>query len=204
MPREFVARTQRDRLIDAMARTVAVKGFSAPLTEVCAAASVSTRAFYEHFADKEECFMAAFDRGVMLLQGSVSEAYAKKPGSWPVRMRRGLKMLLHLLAAEPAFAHLAVVEMLAAGPRGRERSRRLLEYFLRFFDEAPRQPGQPRVPPVVVEAVVAGVFGLLFNYVSTGRTTELPALLPEIASFVLASFIGWRAAAGAAGLHSSE
>jgi AcrR family transcriptional regulator len=199
LPREFVARTQRDRLIDAMARTVAVKGFTAPLTDVCAAASVSTRAFYEHFADKEECFMATFDRGVTLLQRVVSGAYAQ-PGSWPTRMRRGIEVLLHLLAAEPAFANLAIVEMLAAGPRGRERSRLLLDDFLRFFDDAPRRPGQPGVPPVVIEAVVAGVFGLLFNYVSTKRTAELPGILPEITYFVLAPFIGPRAAAAAAPL----
>jgi len=74
LPREFVARTQRDRLIDAMARTVAAKGFSAPLTEVCAAAGVSTRAFYEHFSDKEDCFIATFDRGASLLQRSMSAA----------------------------------------------------------------------------------------------------------------------------------
>lgn len=197
LPREFVARTQRDRLIDAMARTVAVKGFSAPLTEVCAAASVSTRAFYEHFADKEECFMAAFDRGVTLLQGAVSAAYAQ-PGSWPIRMRRGIEVLLHLLAAEPAFANLAIVEMLAAGPRGRERSRRLLDDYLRFFHDAPLHPDRPPVPPVVIEAVVAGVFGLLFNYVSTKRSAELPGILPEITYFVLAPFIGPRAAAAAA------
>jgi AcrR family transcriptional regulator len=197
LPREFVARTQRDRLIDAMARTVAVKGYAAPLTDVCAAASVSTRAFYEHFTDKEECFMATFDRGVSLLQRAVGAAYAQ-PGSWPLRMRRGIEVLLHLLAAEPAFANLAIVEMLAAGPRGRERSRLLLGDFLRFFDDAPRRPQEPRVPPVAIEAVVAGVFGLLFNYVSTKRTAELPGILPEVTYFVLVPFIGPRGAASAA------
>ena len=152
-PRKFIAHTQRDRLIDAMAQTVAKRGFAATtVTEVCRAAKVSTRAYYEHFADKEECFMATFDCGVGLLQGRVAKAYAQ-PASWPVRMRRGLEELLHLLAAEPAFANLAIVEMLAAGPRGRERIRKLLQNFQRFFDDAPRQPGQPRVPPVAVEAV---------------------------------------------------
>src|SRR5262245_33456675 len=162
LPREFVARTQRDRLIDAMARTVATKGYSAPLTDVCSAAGVSTRAFYEHFADKEECFMATYERGVRLLMASVNGAY-DQAGPWPVRIHRGLEVLLHLLAAEPAFAHLAIVEMLAAGPRARERSRRLLDDFLRYFDDSPAQPGQPHVPRPVIEAVVAGVFGLLFN-----------------------------------------
>jgi AcrR family transcriptional regulator len=198
LPREFVARTQRDRLIDAMARTVAVKGYAAPLTDVCAAAGVSTRAFYEHFADKEECFMATYDRGVGLLQASVAAAY-EGTEPWPVRIRRGLEVLLHLLAAEPAFANLAIVEMLAAGPRARERSRRLLEDFLRFFDDPPREPDQPRVPHAAIEAVVAGVFGLLFNYVSAKRSDELPGRLPEITFFVLAPFIGPRAAAEVAG-----
>jgi AcrR family transcriptional regulator len=199
LPREFVARTQRDRLIDAMARTVAAKGYGAPLTDVCAAAGVSTRAFYEHFADKEECFMATYERGVGLLLSSVNAAY-ERPDAWPVRIRRGLEVMLHLLAAEPAFANLAIVEMLAAGPRARERSRRLLDDFLRYFEDAPATSDQPRAPSIVVEAVVAGVFGLLFNYVSSRRTAELPAKLPEITYFVLAPFIGANAAAASAGL----
>jgi AcrR family transcriptional regulator len=201
LPREFVARTQRDRLIDAMARTVAARGFGTPLTEVCSAAGVSTRAFYEHFPDKEACFMAAFERGVSLLMSSMNGAY-RQPGPWPGRIRRGLEVLLHLLAAEPAFAHLAIVEMLAAGPRARARSRRLLDDFQRYFEDSPRRAGQSPVPPAVIEAIVAGVFGLVFNYVSAKRTAELPGLLPEITFFVLAPIIGVRAAAAASGLSS--
>ena len=198
LPREFVARTQRDRLIDAMAKVVAAKGYGVPLTEVCAAAGVSTRAFYEHFADKEACFIATFDRGAALLQSSVGGAYAE-PARWPIRIRRGLEVLLHLLAAEPAFAHLAIVEMLAAGPRTRQRCREMVANFERFFDDAPARPGQAPVSPAVVEAVVAGVFGLIFNYVSSRRTVELPGLVPEVTYFVLVPFIGPRAAMAAAG-----
>ena len=197
LPREFVARTQRDRLIDAMARTLATKGFAVPLTEVCAAAGVSTRAFYEHFTDKEACFMAAFERGTDLLMRSVRTAYAQ-PDRWPVRVRRGLEVMLHLLAAEPAFAHLAMVESLAAGPRARERMRQIVDEFRVFIDEAPRRPQQAPVPPTVGEAVVAGVFGLLFNYVAARRTAELPRLLPDITYFVLVPFLGTRAALAAA------
>jgi AcrR family transcriptional regulator len=203
LTREFIARTQRDRLIDAMAQTVAKRGFAATVTEVCGAAKVSTRAYYEHFTDKEECFMATFDCGVGLLQGRVGKAYAQ-PASWPVRIHRGLEELLHLLAAEPAFANLAIVEMLAAGPSGRKRVGLLLQNFQRFFDDAPRLPELPRVPHIAVEAVVAGVFGLLFNYVSTKRTAELPDLLSEITYFVLVPFLGPRTAAEAAGLTSSK
>jgi AcrR family transcriptional regulator len=200
LPREFVARTQRDRLIDAMARTVAEKGYvGTSLGDVCAAAGVSTRAYYQHFPDKETCFLAAFELGVELLQKSVAVAYGQ-PGRWPERMRRGLGTLLHILAAEPAFASLAVVEVLAAGPKALAGRRQLLASYLDFFGAAPRRAGQPEVPRVAVEAVIAGVYGVIFDHVSTGRAAELPGRLPELTYVVLAPFVGPKAAAAAAGL----
>ncbi|BCB77198.1 hypothetical protein GCM10022251_57130 [Phytohabitans flavus] len=200
LPREFVARTQRDRLIDAMASTVARKGYvGTSLGDVCAAAGVSTRAYYQHFADKETCFLAAYERGVELLQGSVAVAYGQ-PGQWPERMRRGLGTLLHILAAEPAFAALSVVEVLAAGPKALAGRRLLLASYVGFFEAAPRKAGQPEVPRVAIEAVIAGVYGVIFDHVSTGRAAELPERLPELTYVVLAPFIGPEAAAVTAGL----
>jgi AcrR family transcriptional regulator len=199
LPREFVARTQRDRLVDAMARTVAARGYvNTSLNDVCTAAGVSTKAFYQHFTDKEACFLATFERGVTLVQKSVIGAYGQ-PGRWPERMRRGLAMLLHILAAEPAFASLAVVEVLAAGPRALGYRRALLDSYLSFFADAPRRAGQPEVPPAAVEAVVAGVYGVIFDHVATGRAAELEARLPDLTYFVLAPFVGRRAAAAVAG-----
>ncbi|MEJ3748231.1 TetR/AcrR family transcriptional regulator [Actinomycetes bacterium KLBMP 9797] len=201
LPREFVARTQRDRLIDAMARTVAEKGYAnTSLGDVCAAAGVSTRAYYQHFVDKETCFLAAFELGVELLQKSVATAYGGQPGRWPERMRRGLATLLHILAAEPAFAALAVVEVMAAGPKALACRRALLASYVEFFAAAPRRAGQPEVPRVAIEAIIAGIYGVIFDHVSTGRATELPDRLPELTYVVLVPFIGPRAAATAAGL----
>ena len=196
-----MALTQRDRLIDAMARTVASKGFGVPLTDVCTAAGVSTRAFYEHFADKEACFMAAFEGGASFLMRAVTAAYTQ-PDRWPVRIRRGLEVMMHLLAAEPAFARLAMVESFSAGPRARERMRQIVDEFRVFLDDAPRRPDQPPVPAIVGEAIVAGVFGLLFNYVSARRAAELPSVVSDVTYFVLVPFIGTRAALAVAGLPS--
>ena len=200
LPREFVARTQRDRLIDAMARTVAAKGYAnTALGEVCTEAGVSTRAFYQHFPDKETCFLAAFELGVELMQKTVAIAYSQ-PGRWPERIRRGLGTLLHILAAEPAFASLAVVEVLAAGPRALACRRALLASYLDFFAGAPRRAGQPEVPRVAIEAVIAGVYGVIFDYVSTGRSADLPDQLPALSYVVLVPFLGPKAAATAAAL----
>jgi AcrR family transcriptional regulator len=190
LPREFVARTQRDRLIDAMARTVATHGYAgASLTEVCAAAGVSTKAFYTHFSDKQECFLTAFDRGVGLLQKSVLAAY-RQPGAWPDRIHRGLGVLLRILASEPAFAALAVVEVTAAGPVALQRRRDLLAGFTRFFADAPRPPGVQPLPTVVVEAVIGGVYGVIFDHIVADRAAELPGRLADLTYFVLVPFVG--------------
>jgi len=178
-----------------MARTVAEKGYAnASPAEVCTAAGVSTRAFYEQFTGKEACFLAAFDRGVELLQRSVAAAYAR-PGRWPQRMHRGLDTLLRTLAAEPAFASLAIVEVLAAGGAARSRRRLLLDAYTAFFTDAPRRPGGPEVPPGVVDAVIAGVYGVIYEYVASGRTAELPERLPGLTYLVVVPFLGPAAAA---------
>ena len=196
-----MARTQRDRLIDAMAQVVATKGYSgASLIDICSTAGVSTKAFYDQFADKEACFMSAFDRGSALLQKSVARANLE-PGAWAERIHRGLGVLLSILAGEPAFAALAVVEVMAAGPRALQRRQRLLSSFAKFFAGAPEDPSIPAVPDVVVEAIIAGLYGVIFDHVADGRAGELPDRLPELTYFTLVPFIGAEAAATVADLH---
>jgi hypothetical protein len=64
-----------------------------------------------------------------------------------------------------------------------------------FFADAPA----PQPPPVVVDAVVAGVYGVIYDHVAGGRTGELPDCLPGLTYFALAPFIGRDAADAAAG-----
>jgi AcrR family transcriptional regulator len=203
LSREFVARSQRDRLIDAMAQTVAAKGYTGTsLTDVCTAAGVSTRAFYAHFCDKEACFLATFDRGIRLVRKTLLYSHSR-PVPWARRIRDSLEVLLRVLADEPAFATLSVVEVMAAGPRALQRRSELFDGFMVFFADAPRRPSWPQVPDEVVRAVVAGIHGLIHDYVATGRTGQLPELLPELTYFALVPFVGPRAAATAAGLSGS-
>jgi AcrR family transcriptional regulator len=197
LPREFVAHTQRDRLMDAMAQMVATKGYtSTSLNDVCVRAGVSTKTFYQHFDSKESCFLATFDHGVELVQRTVASAYLEQ-GEWPDRIRRGLNTLLHILAAEPAFATLAVVESLAAGPRAVERRRTLLASYHPFFADA---PGSPPLSPAVVEALVGGVYQVIYDHVASGRTAQLPERLPELTYFLLAPVMGRVVAKDTAGL----
>src|SRR3954453_20112725 len=62
LPREFITQNQRERIITALVDTVAERGYNATtVANITKAASVSRRTFYEHFSDKEACFLAAYD-----------------------------------------------------------------------------------------------------------------------------------------------
>jgi hypothetical protein len=90
------------------------------------------------------------------------------------------------------------VEVLAAGPTARARRRLLLDAYTVFFADAPRPPDLPEVPRGVVGAVIAGVYGVIYDFVSSGRVAELPDQLPHLTYLVVVPFLGPAAAARAA------
>src|SRR2546421_4217944 len=112
LERAVVLASQRGRMLDAMAEAVAAKGYgAATVADVVAGAGVSRRTFYEHFSDKEECFLAAYDAGVDILLGHLVEQAAAADGlDWRERTRRGVRAYLDVLAAEPAFARTFLIE----------------------------------------------------------------------------------------------
>ncbi len=68
LPPEVVARSQRERLLEAAVRVVAAKGYGAmTVGDLTKEAGVSRTTFYELFEDKEACFLAAYDNAVEVL-----------------------------------------------------------------------------------------------------------------------------------------
>src|SRR4051812_48601235 len=64
-PEGPAAATQRERILAATERLIAEKGCAGTTIEgIVKEAGVSSVTFYEHFEDKEDCFVAAFDRAV--------------------------------------------------------------------------------------------------------------------------------------------
>jgi len=131
--REVVAASQRGRLIDAIAHVVADKGYGpATVADVIEHAGVSRKTFYEHFRDKEACFLDAYETGVEVLLATMREA---DPGGDDLlgRVRARVRAYLQTLEAEPGFARTFVIEVGAAGPHA---LRRRHEVLLRFAEES--------------------------------------------------------------------
>jgi AcrR family transcriptional regulator len=75
IPRPVVTKIQRDRLMRAMARTVAEFGYQdTTVRRLLGRAGLSRRTYYELFEDKEDCFLAAYDEVIDHVMGVVIES----------------------------------------------------------------------------------------------------------------------------------
>ncbi len=113
-------------------------------------------------------------------------------------MRAGALALLEFLASEPALAHLSCVDMLVAYPHfaGRVAEANAAYAALLDMDLGEGAPSQPSTQ-IVNEAIVGGVFELLYDYILRGHTRRLPELVDHVGYIALAPFIGREAAAEA-------
>jgi AcrR family transcriptional regulator len=190
LPRDFVISNQRERILGGVMAAVSANGYGATRVEdIIALAGVSRRTFYDHFSNKEQAFLAAYDFVVEQLRIGVAGAYATG-GTWASKVRRGLAAFLNLMAGEPELAHVCIVEAVAAGPQALERRMSAMADFRLFLT-----PPTPDHPPVIVsgvtaETVVGGVYEVIYARVVTNRTAELPDLLPALLYSILLPFVG--------------
>jgi AcrR family transcriptional regulator len=198
LPREAVVASQRARLVEAMVHVVADKGYAATtVADVVERAGVSRRTFYEQFADKEACFLAAYDAAVAAVLGRIAETAGPDgpPAGWHDRARAGVEAFLELLASQPAFARALQVEILTAGPAALERRAGMLATFSgvwRGLHEAARveDPGLPPRPDEVFTVLTAGFEELIRDCIRTKGPAALPSLAEPMVRTVVAVFGG--------------
>lgn len=180
LSRAFVASNQRDRLLDAIANVVAEKGYAATrVADITEYAGVSRKTFYEQFADKEDCFLAAYDAITALLMQNMARGLAAvPPGAWEQQVSALLGEFLRFLAAEPAFARMCIVEVLGSGPRGLARRDAAIEAFFPVVDQIPRsQPGADKwLSELTPMFVTGGILEVVYGAIRRGETDSLPGL----------------------------
>src|ERR1700730_5568792 len=124
---EDVVHHQRIRMHGAMIEAVALHGYErTSVKHVIGLAGVSRRAFYEQFANKEDCFMETFDLIVNRTVRRVNSACRTDDGSLEKRARAGLRALVEELETNPKALHLVLIDALTAGPEGQLRLRRAM------------------------------------------------------------------------------
>jgi AcrR family transcriptional regulator len=195
LPRELVDRSQRERLLAAVVRVSAAKGYQAnSVADILKEAGVGRETFYRHFKDKEDCFVAANDTLVHNLENRVAEAY-ERPGPWPERVRYGLAATLEWFAVNPEVARVMMIEMGTVGPIASSRFRDTFRRFTAPLDDgrefAENAPDLPNIASIAGGAVFARVY----EEVALGNTINLPRLLPQLTFELLLPYLGEEAAA---------
>jgi AcrR family transcriptional regulator len=196
LPPEVIARSQRERLLEAAVRVVAEKGYGATtVADLTREAGISRTTFYAMFEDKEACFLAAYDTVADALVRRIAAAYEGEE-RWPDRARAGLEALLAALAEEPAIARLALVDVGAAGPAAQRRYRAALQRLTPLFEEGRDfAPGGRGLPANTSRMAIGAVAGLIADELVEGRAEYLPGLLSDLLFATLVPYIGPAAAA---------
>jgi AcrR family transcriptional regulator len=182
-------------MLEGIAVCVAEKGYAAAtVADVIGRAGVSRKTFYEHFRDKEDCFLAAYDTGVELLLDALRGA-APAGGDLLEAARARTRAYLETLAAEPAFARTFLIEVAAAGPAALARREAVHDRFAALLREqldAAREqlPDLPAMPDEVYLAAVGATDLVVSRLVAGGRTAELPALEDVVLQIQLSLLVG--------------
>jgi AcrR family transcriptional regulator len=192
LPRELVTRSQRERLLAAVVRTTAAKGYSATtVADILEEAGVGRETFYELFDDKRSCALAAHRILTDDLEAKVRAAYTQ-PGEWPEQTRNALAATLEWFAADPGAAKFLLVELAAMGPESRVRFQAEFSRFVSLLDE-----GLVGCCPDVAQAstlAVSATLARVYEEIVLGRVATLPSLLPELTYELLVPFLGEDAA----------
>jgi AcrR family transcriptional regulator len=196
LPREFIAQNQRERIITALVDTVAERGYNATtVANITKAAAVSRRTFYEHFADKEACFLAAYEMVADHIRDSMQVA-AQSFEEWPQQVRAALATMLRFLAGEPELARVVMIEPVAAGGEIAARHRESMQGFVEILKAGRPEHGGERPLPEATEAtLVGGIVSLIVREINAGRTAKLEDLLPDLVELTLAPYLGAEQAA---------
>ncbi len=168
-----------------MIEAVSERGYpQTTVAHVIAYAGVSRRAFYEQFANKEECFLATYDIVVARARKLVLDAWAGERG-WANRLHAACKALLDDVAESPKGPRLVLVDSLGIGPRARERMTLAAQTFERVVGMAfQAHPDGVELSPLTVRAIVAGIRHVAFTRMYEGRERELLALTDELLDWI--------------------
>ena len=193
LSREVVVRSQRERMVESMITVVAMKGYTeTTVADIISNAGVSRATFYEQFADKEDCFLAAYSTVMERMLAFVAEGFSiDRSDDWVTQIRGGVRGLLAYLADNPVAARVGIVEGFGAGARARDRYQEAVSSFFPFLDAGRELPGAPDgIPEHTARVIVGGLSALMFNQASAGHARDLPNLLPDMTYMAVAPYLG--------------
>jgi AcrR family transcriptional regulator len=187
---EQVAESQRERLLAAAAEIVAREGYKATtIAAIAKRASVANRAFYDNFENKEACVWAAIEAVLDHARQRLVAAMSPVP-DWTQRIVAGLREVLSFFTAEPELARLCLVVPLASTPGIATKYSDFVKFALPLLAAGrAERPENASLPAATEDQVLGGLLSLMARASNTGEQ-PLDELLPDLARFTLAPYLG--------------
>ena len=180
--RELLMPSERQRLLDAMVRVCAKRGYDrASIDEVIAEAGSSQEAFDAYFGSKEGCVVEAAEAVLADSMAAISGGYSLDAPLQESAVQ-ALRAMLELFAARPALAHLAFIgsrQMMPPSIKNHyEIALGVLSAMLGRL--RPSDGEATEFPSRASRAAIGGAEALVRREIAAGRAENLPRLLPDL------------------------
>ncbi|WP_020497857.1 TetR/AcrR family transcriptional regulator [Sciscionella marina] len=187
---------RKERLLDAGFELFGSNGYAVTSIEkLCAAASVSTRNFYQEFDGREQVLIELHDRITARAMAAAVEALeAAEDSGLAQRVGAALRAYLEVTSSDPRWTRIAYVENMGVGKAVEEHRIVWRERLCRFFDaegqrvmdrgEAPR-----RELRTVSIAFIGAVNETMRDWESNGRPVPLDEVCAELTRILVASVV---------------
>jgi AcrR family transcriptional regulator len=160
------------------------------VAEIVARAGVSRKTFYDAYADREDCFLAALEQtfgqsDVLTAQGCPDEP------SWRDRVRVGLARLLATMDENPALARLWLIEAARGGERVLRRRAEILNRLAGMIDVGRNDAaGESQAPAMTADALVGGVLAVLHSRALRESGESFSSLLGPLMYMIVLPYLG--------------
>lgn len=166
MDRDVVMASQRGRLLTAFVDEASEKGYhSVTIADIVARAGTAKRTFYEHFRDKEDCFVEAFKAGTTIVISAIVRAGDEADD--PIeRIEVGVRAYLDALMEIPNFTRLLLTDVIGGGApvarRWMEWMDLLADGLITWRNESRvKYPDLPEITKMQAVTVLSGINELL-------------------------------------------
>ncbi len=191
----LVSSPKRQRILEAMLEVVGSEGYeAASVRMVLEKADLYRQAFYDEFADKEDCYLQALAWGAARLE-VIAAAGAVHGEDWRGQLRSGLEAVLDSFDSEPWLGRAVIVEVHAAGPEALAIRSEAMKRLTEFIDSARGSASVAEAPPpIAAEGIVAGMHAVVHARLAAGDDSGFAALLPDFMYFAVLPYFGPEAA----------
>ena len=193
LARDEVEANQRKRLLAAATEVLARRGYTAlTVDQVIEGAGVSRATFYEQFADKHACVLAAHRAAFAHLDETITRVCdAALP--WAERVATAVGAALAWAAKRPNEARLVVETYPAASdPLLAEYGQATHERLAALLRPAPGETGEdgPAHPETIERAVIGATISVVGARLLDGEEDRLAGLQSDLVQLILTPYLG--------------